>query len=44
VDEGLVEAIAELFKPKDAFFIRFQHEPGTCRKRGDTACVYIIAW
>lgn len=44
VDEGLVEAIAERFKPKDAFFIRLQHDPATCRERGDAACVYRVAW
>ena len=44
VDEGLVEALAERFKPKDAFFIRMQHEPGACRDRGDAACIYQVAW
>jgi hypothetical protein len=44
VDEGLVEAIAERFKPRDAFFIRLQHEPGACRDRGDAACIYQVAW
>jgi hypothetical protein len=44
VDEGIVEAIAERFKPKDAFFIRLQHEPATCRDRGDAACTYQVAW
>jgi hypothetical protein len=44
MDEGLVEAIAERFKPKDAFFIRLQHDPATCRDRGDAACVYRVAW
>lgn len=44
VDEGLVEAIAERFKPKDAFFIRLQHDPTACRDRGAAACVYHVAW
>jgi hypothetical protein len=44
MDTGLVEAIAERFKPKDAFFIRLQHEPAKCRDRGDAACVYNVAW
>jgi hypothetical protein len=44
VDEGLVEAIAERFRPKDAFFIRLHHEPGPCRNRGDTSCIYSVSW
>lgn len=44
MDEGLVEAITERFKPKDAFFIRLQHDPASCRDRGDAACIYHVAW
>jgi hypothetical protein len=44
MDEGLVEAVAERFKPQDAFFIRVQHETEKCRERGDGACVYNITW
>lgn len=44
MDEGVVEALTERFKPRDAFFIRLTHEPATCRDRGDAACVYQVAW
>jgi len=43
-DEGLIDAVLERFRPSDAFIIRFDHDPGTCRTRGDKHCTYNIAW
>jgi hypothetical protein len=43
-DEGLLDALTERFRPPDAFFIRIEHEPGTCRQRGDKSCTYNLAW
>ncbi|WP_224249252.1 hypothetical protein [Hyalangium gracile] len=44
MDEGLVESLADRFRPKDSFFIRLQHDAASCRERGDAACAYLIAW
>ncbi|MDY7228552.1 hypothetical protein [Hyalangium rubrum] len=44
MDLGLLEAIAERFRPRDAFLIRVQHASSTCRERGDSACVYSLSW
>lgn len=43
-DEGLIDALTERFRPVDAFFVRIEHEPSTCRQRGDKHCTYTIAW
>jgi hypothetical protein len=43
-DEGLIDAMIERFRPADALVIRFEHEPGPCRARGDKQCTYSIAW
>jgi hypothetical protein len=43
-DEGLIDALIERFRPPDAFVIRFEHDPSTCRSRGDKHCTYTIAW
>jgi hypothetical protein len=44
LDLGLIEAICDRFRPKDALWIRIEHDPKTCRRRGDASCTYVIAW
>jgi hypothetical protein len=44
LDLGLIEAICDRFRPKDALWIRIEHDPKTCRRRGDSSCTYVIAW
>jgi len=44
LDLGLVEAICDRFRPKDALWVRIEHDPKTCRRRGDTSCTYLITW
>lgn len=43
-DEGLIDAVVERCRPADAVVIRFEHDPGSCRVRGDKQCTYNIAW
>ena len=44
LDLGLVEAICDRFRPKDALWVRIEHDPKSCRRRGDTSCTYHITW
>ncbi|MDC0711306.1 hypothetical protein POL68_22745 [Stigmatella sp. ncwal1] len=44
LDEGVIEAMAERFRPKDSFFVHITHEPQQCRERGGTSCTYIVRW
>jgi hypothetical protein len=44
LDLGLVEAICDRFRPKDALWVRIEHDPKSCRRRGDTSCTYLITW
>lgn len=44
LDLGLIEAICDRFRPKDALWVRIEHDPKSCRRRGDSSCTYIIAW
>ncbi|QSQ12660.1 hypothetical protein [Myxococcus landrumensis] len=44
LDYGLLEAITDRFRPKDSLWVRIEHDPKSCRRRGDTACVYTISW
>ncbi|MDY7227777.1 hypothetical protein [Hyalangium rubrum] len=43
-DLGMVEAICDRFRPKDALWVRIEHDPKSCRRRGDTSCTYLITW
>ena len=43
MDEGLLEALSERFKPQDSW-VRIEHVSATCRQRGDTGCTYTISW
>ncbi|SEU35815.1 hypothetical protein [Stigmatella erecta] len=44
MDEGVIEAVAERFRPKDSFFVHLTHEPQQCRARGGTHCAYTVRW
>lgn len=44
-DMGIIEAVAEKFKPGDSRTVSVAHdESGKCRKNGDDNCAYIINW
>jgi len=43
LDEGLLEALSERFKPVDAW-VRIEHVSASCRQHGDPGCTYIISW
>ena len=40
-DYGIIYGVARRFRPKDMGF-SITHDPGTCRRRGDKACVYHV--
>jgi len=43
-DRGLVEAVAERFKPKGAF-VKVRHDASKpCRKQSGDSCTYAISW
>jgi hypothetical protein len=42
-DHGVIEAICERFRPKDAAWVRVDHGSG-CRQKGSVACIYHIRW
>ncbi len=44
LDEGILEALSERFKPKNSLWVRVAHHPGSCRKKGDPSCTYDITW
>ncbi|MDY7229556.1 hypothetical protein [Hyalangium rubrum] len=44
LDEGLLEALSERFKPPGALWVRVVHKPGSCRKQGNTTCTYEVSW
>lgn len=44
LDVGLIEAIGDRFRPKDSLWVRIEHAPKGCRRRGDGACTYTINW
>lgn len=44
LDLGLIEAICDRCRPKDALWVRIEHDPKSCRRRGDASCTYIIDW
>ncbi len=44
MDLGLIEGIAERFRPKDAIRVVVQHAPGSCRHRGGESCSYTVTW
>jgi hypothetical protein len=44
MDLGLVEGMADRFRPKDAVHLRVEHAPGPCRHKGGATCTYEVAW
>lgn len=44
LDLGLIEAICDRCRPKDSLWVRIEHDPKSCRRRGDASCTYIIDW
>jgi hypothetical protein len=44
LDLGLVEAICDRYRPKDSLWVRIEHDPRSCRRRGDASCTYLITW
>ncbi len=44
-DRGIIEAMAQRFKPADAFLVQVQHDDTKpCRKQGADSCTYNISW
>jgi hypothetical protein len=44
LEMGLVESLADRFRPPDALGMRLEHGPSSCRKRGDKDCTYQLSW
>lgn len=44
LDLGIIEAMADRFRPADALWVRIEHDPASCRKRGDRTCTYHLSW
>jgi hypothetical protein len=44
MDQGLIEAFADKFRPKDSLRVRIEHNGQGCRLRGDGACTYDVTW
>ena len=44
MDLGLVEGMAERFRPKDSLRIQVTHAPGDCRRRQAERCTYTVHW
>ncbi len=44
-DEGLIEAMANKFKPESVKYVRVTHSDKTiCRMKGGDECTYIVSW
>lgn len=44
-DEGLIQAIADRFKPKNSLYVEVEHDDGRpCRNLGGESCTYHIKW
>ena len=44
MDLGLIDALVDRFRPSDALWVRLEHAPGNCRKRGGRDCAYHLSW
>jgi len=44
MDLGLVEGLAERFRPKDSPRVQVTHEPGECRRDKAERCIYSVHW
>ena len=43
-DRGIIEAMAEKFKPSDGFVMVEHDDTRSCRKTGGDSCTYIVTW
>lgn len=43
-DKGIILAAANKFKPTDVSVILIAKEIGSCRKKGERSCTYVIRW
>jgi len=44
-DRGIIEAMAQRFKPAGCFFVTVKHDDsGPCRKKGADSCTYYVEW
>lgn len=43
LDEGLLEALSERFRPLESW-VRIDHASPVCRQKGDSVCTYTISW
>lgn len=44
-DRGIIEAMAQRFKPSSVFFVKINHDNNApCRKKGADSCTYHITW
>jgi len=44
MDLGLVEGMADRFRPKDSMRIEVRHAPGDCRRKQAERCAYTVHW
>jgi hypothetical protein len=44
MDLGLIEGMADRFRPADSVRIKVEHDPGGCRRKGAEACTYHVSW
>jgi len=44
LDLGLLEGLGERFQPPGSFWVRVEHDKGSCRKTGADACTYVVRW
>ncbi len=44
-DKGIIEAMANKFKPSDSLAVLVEHDPKCdCRKTGGDSCTYNVSW
>ena len=44
-DRGIIEAMAQKFKPGDSIIIMVKHDDTQpCRKKGADSCTYVVSW
>ncbi len=43
-DRGIIEAMANRFKPADSKGVEVVHDAGDCRRQGADACTYRVRW
>lgn len=44
MDLGLVEGMAERFRPMDSMRVQVTHAPGDCRRKQAERCAYLVHW